>query len=86
MTSSTNQIYALLSAYNPMGEDREAAVNEAANDRLRVDIGEMTNPVPAAVLASYGTDETASWREDGFAVRFDGTEAAEAGLAAAAKL
>ena len=73
-----------LTGYNPMGEDRDAATNQAANEKLREDLKRLSNPTPRYIWDSFGFAQ--DWREDGFIVAYDETRDAQAGEAAIIEL
>lgn len=70
-----------LTAHNPYGNEQADELNDEASARLEERLRALNDPTPVQVCASAGMDETASWREDGFAVQFTG-EDAERGEAA----
>lgn len=58
-----------LTSFNPMGEDRAVELNRAANQRLRKDLENLTNPQPRYIWDAFGFAK--DWREDGFVVAYD---------------
>eukprot|EP00816_Leptocylindrus_hargravesii_P002855 CAMPEP_0196816350 /NCGR_PEP_ID=MMETSP1362-20130617/54863_1 /TAXON_ID=163516 /ORGANISM="Leptocylindrus danicus, Strain CCMP1856" /LENGTH=233 /DNA_ID=CAMNT_0042193643 /DNA_START=209 /DNA_END=910 /DNA_ORIENTATION=+ len=63
-----------LTGHNPMGKDRSAAENSAANRLLAERLGSkafISDPAPFAQWRSFGFHVQQGWREDGFAVSYN---------------
>jgi Protein of unknown function (DUF3293) len=73
-----------ITGYNPMGEDRPIGINRVANEQLRHDLEQLSNPRPHYIWPAFGFAE--HWREDGFVVAYDPADrsAGEAAIVALA--
>jgi Protein of unknown function (DUF3293) len=58
-----------ITGYNPMGEDRPIGINRVANEQLRHDLEQLSNPRPHYIWPAFGFAQ--HWREDGFVVAYD---------------
>ena len=65
---------AFISAYNPYSQATDPALNEAANERLRVDL----EAAGCTVLAALGSNREGTWQEASFLALGLGREAAMA--------
>jgi hypothetical protein len=62
-----------LTAFNPMGVKTDVKANKEKNETLKSDLLHLTRPRPKALWSSFGFSR--DWREDGFVVAFEETDA-----------